>query len=360
LTAPLTSNQRVPARWLDKLLPSLGILLVTGGFVLLAWFAWLWFTPGSAPYRYHLLETGEASKFPELELSAWPELTINQYELHVPETDQPVALAYFGQRGQLPPTLLNWENRTGEPLINLDRKPAELSALATAISKHAASDALILAWWDTSRQLALLTERDVLFRTPLHEPLIIPDDWQARATAIRAYESEQADTLVTAQEREQFQSFTQALLNPLETGIAQLRQLTGPTREAYLVVHVSDLYKLGLMYPDRIGVAYKNYRMTGNIHGMISHLKTEMGTRGYQTYTLQSLSDELIRAFFLTDQQSYGALLTRLLPFTDNPPPVELEEPQLIYQQGGYWVYKLPLAGTPGQPDLNAPPATTP
>jgi len=341
LSEPLTTGQLAQASWLDKLLPLLGILLVTGGFILLIWFTWLWFTPGTAPYRYQLLESGDSSKFPQLELSAWPDLTIDQYEIHVPEIDQVVAHAYFGRRAQHKPVLLDWQNLTSEPLLMLDRKPAELSALAAAIDKHAAADALILAWWDTSAQLAILTGRNVLFRSPLHEPLIIPDSWQAQRAAILNYESQQVATPVSDQERTQFQRFTHALTQPREAGLAALRELSGPARETYLVVHVTDLYKLGLMYPEKLGVAYKNYRMTGNIHGMISHLKTEMGRRGYATYTLQSLSDELIRAFFLTDEASYQTLIAPLLPLTDRPPPLELDTPQLIYQQGGYWVYKL-------------------
>lgn len=336
------TGRRAQAGWLDKLLPLLGILLVTGGFILLLWFAWLWLTPGTAPYRYQLLERGDSSKFPQLELSAWPDLTIEQYEVQIPETDQVVARAYFGRRGQHSPVLLDWQNLTGEPLLMLDRKPAELSALAAAIGKHAAMDALILAWWDTSAQLALLTGRNVLFRGPLHEPLIIPGNWQTQRAAILNYESEQIATAVTEQERTQFQRFTHALTQPRETGLAELRELSDPARETYLVVHVTDLYKLGLMYPEKLGVAYKNYQMTGNIHGMISHLKTEMGRRGYTTYTLQSLSDELIRAFFLTDEASYETLIAPLLPLTNHPAPLELDTPQLIYQQGGYWVYRLP------------------
>lgn len=341
MSEPLTTSQPTQTGWLDKALPLLGILLVTGGFVLLIWFAWLWLTPGVAPYRYDLVESGDSSKFPQLELSAWPDLTIEQYEVHVPEVDQMVAHAYFGRRAQSATVLLDWQNLTSEPLLMLDRKPAELSALATAIDQYAPKDAQILAWWDTSAQLALLTEREVLFRGPLHEPLIVPDSWQAQGTAILAYEQQQVGTTVSDAERTRFQRFTHALTQPREAGLAELRELIDPARETYLVIHVTDLYKLGLMYPEKLGVAYKNYRMTGNIHGMISHLKTEMGRRGYYTYTLQSLSDELIRAFFLTDEASYQTLIAPLLPLTDHPPPLELEIPKLIYQQGGYWVYKL-------------------
>jgi len=306
---------------------------------LLTWYTWLILTPDTAPYHYQPVTTGKAGEFPELELDTWPDLTISQYNIQTEEAGKPIAQAWFGQREGRPRVLLNWKNQTGEPILALDQKASELSTLAAAIDKYAPPDALLLSWWDTSRQLALLTGRDVLFHTPLHEPLIIPPEWQSREQAIRTYESEQTAP-ADRQEQELFQRFTQSLVNPLTEGLNTLRQLAGK-RDAYLIVHISDLYKLGLMYPDRFGIAYKPYRLTGNLHGMISHVKTEMTNHGYYAYTLQSLTDELIRAFFLTDEASYNTLLARLLPFTGRPSPVELTAPHLIYQQGGYWVYRL-------------------
>ena len=336
-------KQRPPeGRWLDKLLPLLGITLVTGGFILLSWFAYLWLTPQTAPYHYQLIAEGEANRFPELELEAWPTLKISKYEIRIAEKDQPIALAYFGQKGKEGPVLLNWENQTGEPLIALERKPSELSALASAIGKYVSPDALILAWWDTSRQIHLLSERNTLFNAHLNEPLIIPARWQQHADTIRAYESDLSHSVPTAQERDQFQRFTEALLQPPEAGAARLRDLIGPNREAYLVIHVSDLYKLGLLHPDKFGVAYKNFVLTGNIHGLINHMKVEMKEHDYSTYTLQSLSDRDIRAFFLADEPSTDTLMAHLLPFTEKEPPLNLKAVQLVYQQGGYWVYKLP------------------
>ena len=338
-----SKNQRTQeVRWIDKLLPLLGILLVTGGFILLIWFAYLWLAPGVAPYQYQLVEEGEASQFPELELEAWPGLQISKYEIQVTESDTPVALAYFGHRDSESPVLLNWENRTGEPLLALDRKPSELSALAAAIDKHTPADALILAWWDTSRQIRLLSKRNTLFNGHLNEPLIIPARWQESSEVIRAYENQIPQTSPSDEEHDQFQRFTEALLRSPEAGVARLRELIGSTQEAYLVIHVSDLYKLGLMYPEKFGVAYKNFAMTGNIHGLISHMKVEMKKHDYSTYTLQSLSDQDIRVFFLTDEQSADTLLARMFPFTGKAPPLELKAAQLVYQQGGYWVYKLP------------------
>jgi len=67
------------------------------------------------------------------------------------------------RKGDNPPVLLDWKNGTAEALYNLEKKPSELMELAAVIDKHAAKDALILSWWDTARQIKLLTGRDTLF-----------------------------------------------------------------------------------------------------------------------------------------------------------------------------------------------------
>ena len=102
---------------------------MTGGLVLLTWYTWLVLTPDTAPYRYQQVTTGNVSEFPELELDTWPDLTISQYDIHVEGTEQPVAQAWFGQRANQPQVLLNWKNQTREPLLALDQKASELSAL---------------------------------------------------------------------------------------------------------------------------------------------------------------------------------------------------------------------------------------
>lgn len=329
---------------------------MAGGLVLLGGYAWLQLTPATAPYHYQLVATGKTDEFPELDLDidTWPDLTISRYDVYAEEADKPVAQAWFGERPGLPVAELHWANLAGETVLALDSKAVEFAMLAAAIKRYTAPDALLLSWWDTSRQLALLTERDVLFSSPLYEPLIIPSPWQNRTQAILDYESAHIGMAADAQEKALFTRYTQALVSPLDTGIAQLRELAGG-REAYLIIHISDLFKLGLLYPDDFGIAYKHYHMTSNLHGMINHLKSEMANHGYHTYTLQSLSDELIRAFFLIDEADANTLLSQLLPFVSRTSPVELTTPKLVYQQGSYWVYQLQTTAEPDnwQPDMS-------
>ena len=78
----------------NNILPSLGVLLVTGGLFLIGWCAYLWFKPAPAPYSYHLVDEGSVTKFEKLGLQAWPDLTIKKYELRVQAVDKPIAIAY--------------------------------------------------------------------------------------------------------------------------------------------------------------------------------------------------------------------------------------------------------------------------
>ena len=325
----------------SKLLPSLGILLVTGGLVLLGWFAYLWFAPAAAPYQYQLLEA-EAIDRTELELGAWPTLTLNKYQVKITDIDKPVAHAILARQDDDPPVLINWESHTSEIFLAVDRKSEEITGLADAINKHAAPNARILTWWDTAQQLKLLTGRDTIFNGHLNEPLIIPEQWQEQSDVIRDYENRFWQANVTQQQRDQFQRFSEALASSPEQGIAMLRQLTDNADEAYLIVHVTDLYKLGLMQPDKFGVTYQNFPLTGNMHGLINHMKVLLKQNDFDTYTLQSVADDAIRVFFLNDAQSSETLMAQLFPFVEKTAPTELQLMQLIYQHGGYWIYQIP------------------
>ena len=328
----------------DKLLPSLGILLVAGGLALLGWVAYAWLTPEDAPYHYQQTSTGKPQQYPELELDDWPELNISRYDVIVPDVAKPIAQATVAQRENGIPVLVKWQNNSKEILHALDWKSGELSALAKAINQYAPEGALLIGWWDVSQQLNLLTGYETLFTNHLKEPLIIPQHWQEYSTVIDAYENEFWQNKADRKEREQFEQFSLALASTPEEGVSALRKLVGSDREAYLIVHITDLYKLGLMYPERIGVAYQNFPLSGNVHGMINHMKVQLKENDFDTYTLQSITDTEVRVYFLTDEQSSQTLLAQMLPFTDKPAPMELEALQLLYQKGGYWLYKIPAS----------------
>lgn len=323
-----------------RLLPSLGLALVAGGLLLLGWVAYSFLQPGPAPYRYQLVEEGGVERFAALGLEAWPDLKIGKYEVRVEGIDQPVAVAHVARRGTAAPVMLDWDNRSGEPLAFADTRLAEVKTLAQALAKHAPKDALVLGWWDTARQMRLLTGRETAFDAHLGEPLITPAPWKGRDRSISKYEREFWGAPPGEAESRRFRRFAEALSSDVAAGAAMLRELAGD-KEAYVAVHVADLYKLGLLYPERLGVAYKDFPVKGDMHGPISFVKRWMLDNKYSAYSLHELSESQARVYFLTNAQGSNTLLAQMLPLTTSR-PAELQALQLVYQRGGYWVYKIP------------------
>ena len=197
-----------------------------------------------------------------------------------------------------------------------------------------------MAWWDTSRKLSLLSSRQVLFNSHLAQPVLAPTYWKDRSEAIVRYEEEFWGGKASDKERAEFDRFVEALIAFPSNGAAQLREIVG-TREAYIVVHTSDIYKLGLMRPERIDVAFKDFPLTGNVHGLTNQVKAWLADNNYTSYTLQSLSEKIVRAYFLREGGSSNILLAKMLPFS-NARPLDIEALQLVHKEGGYWIYKIP------------------
>ena len=123
-------------------------------------------------------------------------------------------------------------------------------------------------------------------------------------------------------------------------GVAKLRQLT-EDREAYIVVHITDAYKIGAISPDRFSVGFKDFGKSGNLHGTVKRIKGWIKEQGHKAYTVHELEGGMSRVFFLSDKLSTETLLARMLPF-DTSNPFKLSGLRPVYQHGGYWVFKLP------------------
>ena len=328
----------------NRILPSLGITLVAGGFIVLSWLAYLWLGPAQAPYHYKMVEEGGVDKFNKLGLETWPDLSISKHEIIVDGVDQPLAVGYLAKRGNTKPVMLDWKNRSGEPMVFVDGNLSELTTLASTIAKHVPKDAIILAWWDASRQIKLLTGYQTMFVSHLGEPHIAPSLWRSKIGAIEKYEREFWGASASADEGLKFKRFADALVAEPKEGAAMLRELTGG-RESYIAVHLSDLYKVGLMRPERLGAAYKDFPLQGgNVHGLSGMVKRWMIENNHSAYSVHAVAENMVRAYFLTDEKSGNTLLAQMLPFTSSN-PLEFQELQLVYHHGGYWVYKI----TPGQ-----------
>ncbi len=323
-----------------RAVPVAGIVLAAGGALLLGWIGRAVLDPPPPPYHYQLVADGGVEKFPELGLKDQAGLDLKKYEIRAESADRPVAVAHVGSRGDGAPVLLSWQNNTGEPVLRLGPAAGELTALAAAVASHAPKQARILAWWDTSRQLQLLAGSSVLFEENMVTPLLLPPPWRAAERSIESLEREFWRAPASPQTEQRFAEFADAMLSEVPAGLEKLRRLAGDG-EAYVVVHLTDAYRLGVMYPERFGVGFKDFPMTGQMHGTISGVKNWLKKQGYSAYAVERRDDTAVRVHFLTDKASTRTLLAQLLPF-DTSNPLALDAPSVVYQHGGYWVYKLP------------------
>jgi hydroxylamine oxidation protein HaoB len=324
-----------------KRLPLIGLALIAAGLFLLGWLARLIVDPDPAPYAYRLVRSGETESFPELGL-ADRKLPVRQYEIHAHGIELPIGTLHVSDAADAGPVVLAWRPGTPEPVLQLGTDPGELKTLAAAVAKHLPEGALLLGWWDISRQLQLLAHTKVLFDRNLSEPLLIPAPWRGSEDAIERLEREFWQVPDEARLQRTFGEFVQALLDKPEAALPRLRSLAGPG-EVYVVLQMADAYRAGVMAPERFAIGFRDFPRTGQMHGVIQGVKAWLKEHGYEAYAVEWKDDTAVRVYFLTNAASRDALIARMLPFSDAN-PLALEAPQVVYQHGRYWVYKLPPA----------------
>jgi len=329
------------------LLP-ISLVLVGGGLLIALYAVWGYYTgiTAAAPYAYTLISEGAVKDYPELGLKDAQGFQIRKYQLRVDQIDKPLVDFHVAVKGKdQPPVLLDWNDHLQEPVLTVARDIKEQNALVDATRKHLPDNASVLAWWDTARLLGLLAGVHSPFDENLQQPLVIPPMWANRKTAIESIEERFWNVPSSPRSRERFEAFVDALAMDEPAGASKLKALAGKG-DGYLVINQTDAYRLGIMRPERFGIGYKDFPKSGKLHGLITYVKGWLKKKGYESYLVTRFTDSTIRVYFLTDKASQNTLIARLLPFTTSN-PMQLETLHLVYQHGGYWVYRLTPAGKP-------------
>lgn len=309
-----------------RLLGGLGLLLLLAA----AWLAWRTLA-APAPYRYVEAAPSHAASAP----------TLHQFNLVDAEGGKVLAEADVAAAAQ-GPVLLGWRAQVDDPLLYLTVPADEAQRLAAVLARHRTPEGVLLAWWDSSRQLRHGGAGEVFFDRHLGVPLFVPERWRAQqrrvAQAEQAFWGEAGD----AAQRAAFGVFTRALASPENEGVALLRSLA-PGRNLIVVLHLRDLLLLGQVHPDRVAVSFRDFADSGDVHRSVRGVQGWLRETGQAAYGVLKLPGNRLRVIALQDAAGADTLAARLLPVIGNRQE-DVAGMTLVFRSDGFVVYELAAA----------------
>ena len=330
---------RAKRSWLNRRLPYVYGALIIIGFLLIDWAGYDLLLPDPAPYRYELIAEGTIANFPDLALSSVPQnLTIRKFEARLDKDGSAFAALYIVDPGpDVAPILLDWQNRSSELALAIPSRTEDLDQLAEAVKLHIPEDAVMLGWWDINRQLHALTGVKIFYDANFPRPLFIPPAWDDDLSAIESLE--RVFWRISENGTEDFGRFLDALSSEVEAGSVMLKGIA-EGRKGFIVVQLSDAYKLALARPNLVRVSYRDFAVGGDIHDDIMQVKKWLGEKGFGYYAVESFGIAKKRVYYLEDSVTANTLLAQMLPFGEFN-PLALSGLKLVANYGSYWVYEI-------------------
>lgn len=304
-----------------------------------------------APYRYVMGDEIAAADLDALAPLAERNIVVHEARVLSAE-DEPWASLKVAEteHGRV---AFDWKPQVTTPFLRILPLPEVTADLAAVLKRHVPDGGTVFAWWDVSRQLRALAGLQVAFGEHLGVPLYTSRKWQDLKPQIDKTEAAFWQPHVDSAQRQRFQRFVHALLAPPQQGVAELNALAGG-KPAIFVLHVRDIIALGKMAPDKMGVAFRDFTDSGNVHGMVNTVRDWVTDHDYTAYSVIKASDpNVIRAVALLDEASGQTLIARLLPFIGNDRST-VPGTILVYATGGFRVYQLgatPKEATPDNSD---------
>lgn len=337
-TAPTSAAALVRRRWRAREL--IGWTLVVLGAALLAW--WGLHQPATVaevPYSYRPVAATPVGPLQDLTKLA-PDARLELEELVATASGRPVAtLARLHRPGRAPATV-EWRSALAEPVLRNDIDPTEELRLLQALRDHLPPDTTVLALPALSARLETILDLDApLAAADDRAGLRILDPWQPAADAIRAFETQRDGRTGDATADMAWRELQDGLLADIVEGVARLRRVAR-RHPAYLVLHVQDVFVLGLARPDRLAVGLHDFPGGGQVHDQARLVKSWMADNGHAGYAGLPRGTSAFRVFFLPEPEGTATLIANLLPF-NTARLGGVTGLTLVFQHRGYWVYRL-------------------
>ena len=109
---------------------------------------------------------------------------------------------------------------------------------------------------------------------------------------------------------------------------------------AYIVVHISDVWKIGNMQSDKISMGLKNFPSESLSHGVMKLATEWMSLNRIEGGYASELIGGVIRVHYFINKSDSERLIAQLLPFSTSILS-NLKNFKLVYQLKGYWIYEI-------------------
>jgi hydroxylamine oxidation protein HaoB len=310
----------------------LGAALVAAGLGLIGWAAYSALRP--VPHYALALAPAPEDETKDVASLGLPAGSLQRIEIASPQERRPVADGLVAREGErLAPIV--WRNAVTEPILFSDVSASDATKVLAAIREHTPEGAVVLAWWDLSRAIRLATGKDAPLDDPQARGLLIPKTWTEAADAERRRWGAGAPP----EAADNFGAFIDALLSDETSGAEALAKLAGG-KPAYVVVHISDVWKAAAARPGRMAVAFKDFAGSGVSHGVIKSATQWMREQKIDGPFAAEPIGGATRLHYLPRKADGDTLLARLLPFSTSN-PMQVEKLSLVYQHKGWWAYQL-------------------
>ena len=296
--------------------------------------------PAELPYKRTIVDAAPET-YSALSLPASdPAMSVKKLEWRVSSVREPIATAVVATDADGRHVPLDWQNNVTEPVFAADLRMTEVSKVLAAIREHVPENAVVLSWWDLSRKIRLVAQRQAPLDDPYARGLILPTAWQSASGLIDEQENTYWGKGVSEADGKKFTHYIDALLLDEIKGADALRALVPDGKDVYVAVHLSDIWKAAASRHDQIGIAYKDIPSGGQSHSVMKAAKDWIREQKIEGgYAVEPVGNA-VRLHYFTGKDSSNLLLAKLLPFSTSN-PMQLERFELVYQHRGFWVYKL-------------------
>lgn len=259
-------------------------------------------------------------------------------ELRAAGEGRPLARIEAGTTAEGGRVLLGWRSLGQVPILRRDIHPEEELRLIEALARHLPEGSAILAMPALSRRLAPA----VAAAFPLEgaaEPLALPPPWRDAGAQVAADEAAQWGPATASPPEGPVAAFLDALLAEDVSGAARLRVLAG-MGEAYVLVHLEDAFHLGQLRTPRLAMARRGFASGSFSHDLAREARSWGQANGHAAWAVDRAPDGSLRGHYLTEAAETATLIAQLLPFNTSRID-QVAGLRLVWQAGGYWLYRL-------------------